>query len=112
MLIGPSFDYTTYDSLVHHTIFQTPSPGTTTAQAKATAKRIPHGRRRVAYLHLVIGLMFLGVYSVYGGRASYSRILTPVWYTWNRFERFGFIQFAGIIARSKYYAVWNLSEVG
>jgi lysophospholipid acyltransferase len=110
-LIGPAFDYSTYDSLIKHTIFTTPPPGTNKEQVKATARRIPYGRKRVAYLHLVIGLVFLGVYAVYGGRGAYSRILTPSWKGWSMLERFGFVQFAGVIARTKYYGVWSLTEV-
>ncbi|ORY32801.1 MBOAT, membrane-bound O-acyltransferase family-domain-containing protein [Naematelia encephala] len=109
-LVGPSFDYSTYDSLIKHTIYDIPPPGTSEAQVKATKRRVPHGRKRVAYLHLVLGLVFLGVYAVYGQRAAYSRILTPTWYTWGWLTRFGFIQLAGFIARTKYYALWSLTE--
>ena len=111
VLVGPSFDYATYDSLVLHTIFDVPSPDCALSQAAVTRRRVPHGRKRVAYLHLVLGLAFLGIFSVYGERAAYERMLTPVWYTWSLSTRFGFIQIAGIIARTKYYAVWSLAEV-
>ena len=62
-------------------------------------------------LHLFLGLAFLGIYAVFGAPADYTRILTPAWYTWGKATRFAFIQVAGIIARTKYYAVWSLSEV-
>lgn len=103
VLIGPSLDYVTYDSLVLGMIYNDP-------QAKLK-RRVPHGRKRVAYLHLVIGLGFLGTYAVYGGRAAYSRILTPSWYSWGFLTKVGFIQLAGLVARIKYYAVWSLAEV-
>jgi lysophospholipid acyltransferase len=108
-LIGPSFEYSAYDSLVTGTIYSTPPPGIPAALNQG--KRTPYGRKRVAYLHLIIGLAFLGLYAVYGGRAGYDRILSGDWKTWGRATRFGFIQFAGIMARTKYYAVWSLSEV-
>lgn len=111
MLIGPSVDYATYDSLVTGTIYKTAPPGTGAEQEKAAKRRTPYGRRRVAYLHFVIGLAFLGVYAVYGGRGSYARILGPDWMKWGILTKFGFVQFAGFIARTKYYAVWSLSEV-
>ncbi|OCF33053.1 lysophospholipid acyltransferase [Kwoniella heveanensis CBS 569] len=110
VLPGPSFDYATYDALVHHTIYRVPPPGTSAEQAKAAHRRVPYGRKRVAYLHLVIGLLFLGIYALYGSKAAYSRILTPVWYQWSLFRRLGFVQLAGFVARTKYYAVWSLSE--
>lgn len=112
MLIGPSLDYATYNSLITHTIYSTPPPGTGVEQAKATKRRIPYGRKRVAYLHLALGLSFLGFYAVYGGRGSYTRILGEDWSKWSLLTRFGFVQFAAFVAKSKYYAVWSMSEVG
>lgn len=108
VLIGPSLEYSTYDALVLGKLYDTPPPGVQDSQHN---RRIPHGRKRVAYLHLLIGLAFLGGYSVYGGQASYSRILTPTWYTWSWITRLGFINLAGFVARTKYYAVWSMSEV-
>ena len=110
VLVGPSFDYSTYDALVLHKIYDITPPDMDDSQGKMKTRE-PFGRRRVAMLHLVLGLVFLGVYAVYGGRASYERILTPVWYSWGPITRFGFIQFAGVIARTKYYAAWSLTEV-
>ena len=112
MLIGPSLDYATYNSLITHTIYSTPPPGTGAEQAKATKRRIPYGRKRVAYLHLAIGLSFLGFYAVYGGRGSYTRVLGDDWGKWSMLTKFGFVQFAAFVAKSKYYAVWSMSEVG
>jgi len=112
MLIGPSLDYATYNSLITHTIYSKPPPGTGAEQAQATKRRIPYGRKRVAYLHLAIGLGFLGFYAVYGGRGSYTRILGDDWGKWSLLTRFGFVQFAAFVAKSKYYAVWSMSEVG
>ncbi|RXK37066.1 lysophospholipid acyltransferase [Tremella mesenterica] len=108
-LVGPSMDYATYDALVKHTLYSQPTAGTEDPQGKLK-RRVPHGRKRVAYLHLVIGLFFLGVYAIFGTKASYERILTPAWYTWGLATRFGFVQVAGFIARTKYYAAWSLSE--
>ncbi|WVQ79951.1 hypothetical protein IAT38_002052 [Cryptococcus sp. DSM 104549] len=110
ILVGPSFDYATYDALVHRTIYHVAPPGTSVEQAKATKRRVPYGRKRVAYLHAVMGLLFLGVYATFGSQFDYARILTPVWTSWGLPEKFGFVQMAGIIARTKYYAVWSLSE--
>ncbi|WWC70084.1 uncharacterized protein I206_104030 [Kwoniella pini CBS 10737] len=110
ILPGPSFDYATYDALVHHTIYRVPPPGSSAEQAKAAKKRLPYGRKRVAYLHLAIGLIFLGIYASYSTQFAYERILTPVWYKWSPLYRLAFVQLAGFLARTKYYAVWSLSE--
>ena len=53
----------------------------------------------------------MGVYGVFGGRADYHRVLKPEWDTWGWATRFGFIQFAGLVARTKYYGVWSFTEV-
>nr|ODN88185.1 lysophospholipid acyltransferase [Cryptococcus depauperatus CBS 7841] len=110
LLVGPSFDYVTYDALVHHRLYHNAPPGASIEQAKATKRRIPYGRKRVAYLHLVVGLCFLGIYATYGDKFDYSRVLSPSWNGWSWLERFGFVQMAGLLARTKYYAVWSLSE--
>ncbi|KAL7421613.1 Lysophospholipid acyltransferase [Cryptotrichosporon argae] len=107
---GPSFDYATYDALITHTIYDKPPPGSQPTQKEPTKRRIPYGRKRVAYLHMVVGLVCLGAYAVFGQRADYSRILSDDWKSWSKTTKFGFIQFAGFIARTKYYAVWSLTE--
>ncbi|KAK4690004.1 hypothetical protein P7C73_g106, partial [Tremellales sp. Uapishka_1] len=75
ILVGPSFDYATYSALVSHTLFYD-SPD---AKGK---RKVPIGRKRVAYLHLVIGLAFLGVYATYGSAAGYDVVLSPIWEKW------------------------------
>ncbi|WOO80133.1 Lysophospholipid acyltransferase [Vanrija pseudolonga] len=110
VLVGPSFDYATYNALITKTIYDAPVPDADPTHTKRFKGRTPHGRRRVAYLHLVIGLAFLAIFAVLGARGAYSRILEPTWYTWTLSTRFGFVQFAGFVARTKYYAVWSLSE--
>jgi lysophospholipid acyltransferase len=111
VLIGPSLDYATYDNLVLHKIYDIAPPGSDEAKVKAKKRRVPYGRKRVAYLHLVLGLLFTGVYALHGHTADYNRILTPDWYSWSMATRFGFIQFAGLVARTKYYGAWSLTEV-
>lgn len=59
---------------------------------------------------MAIGLAFLGIFANLGGRGSYERVLGPDWPTWSLMTKFGFVQFCGFCARTKYYAVWSLSE--
>jgi lysophospholipid acyltransferase len=64
---------------------------------------------------MVIGLVSLGLYAVWGPTFAYDRILDDsFWYRkgfgWVR--KLGFVQLAGFFARTKYYAIWSLSEVG
>jgi lysophospholipid acyltransferase len=65
----------------------------------------------VAYLQLVLGLTFMGVYAVYGSRGNYERILSDDWLKWGKVTRLGFVQLAGLVSRTKYYGVWCLCEV-
>ncbi|ODO09822.1 hypothetical protein I350_02040 [Cryptococcus amylolentus CBS 6273] len=110
ILVGPSFDYATYDALVHHRLYNIAPPGTSAEQAAAVKTRIPYGRKRVAYLHLVIGLSFLGLYATYGGKFSYEQILGKEFLGYKLIQKLGFVQLCGLFARTKYYAVWSLSE--
>lgn len=106
VLVGPSFDYASYDALIKHTLYTTPPPN---AKSKISG-RTPVGRRRVALLHFAIGIFFLAIFSLLGARGSFERVLTPTWYTWGKAQQFGFIQFCAFVARTKYYAVWSMSE--
>jgi lysophospholipid acyltransferase len=53
----------------------------------------------------------MGIFAAFGGQASFHRILTPAWDNWGWATRFAFIQFAGLVARTKYYGVWSFTEV-
>lgn len=123
-LAGPTFDYATYDALVLHRLYtQAPVPTPSqvasgskgaaelVAAEKETRRRVPYGRKRVAYLQLVLGLTFMGVYATYGSRGNYERILGNDWLRWGWVVRFGFVQLAGVVSRTKYYGVWCLCEV-
>lgn len=49
-------------------------------QAKAKAKpgrKLPPGRKRVAYFKMFMGLVYLGLFVVSGGKLSYATALTP-----------------------------------
>lgn len=122
-LAGPTFDYATYDALVLHRLYtQAPVPTPSqvasgskgaaelVAAEKETRRRVPYGRKRVAYLQLVLGLTFMGVYATYGSRGNYERILGNDWLRWGWVTRFGFVQLAGVVSRTKYYGVWCLCE--
>lgn len=120
-MAGPASDFATYDALVKGTLFTAP-PATNASSARAASEskkavkrnrksRSPALRKTVAYQKLALGLMFLAIYALYGGKASHERILDAKWwYSHTKLWRFGFIQLAGFMARAKYYAVWTLAE--
>jgi lysophospholipid acyltransferase len=120
-MAGPASDFATYDALVKDTLFTFPPPSTpesalTSSRSQKAVKksrkpRSPALRKTVAYQKLAIGLMFLGIYALYGGKAGHDRILDGKWwFSHSKLWRFGFIQLAGFIARTKYYAVWTIAE--
>lgn len=121
-MAGPPSDFATYNALVENTLFTSPpasnaSSALAASESKAAAQahkrpRTPALRKTVAYQKLALGLMFLALYAVYGGKASHERVLDGKWwYSHSKLWRFGFIQLAGFMARSKYYAAWILAEV-
>lgn len=53
------------------------------------SKRVPAGRKRVAYQKLFFGLIALGLYAVYGSKFNYTVMLTSWWTAkpiWYRYE--------------------------
>jgi lysophospholipid acyltransferase len=67
ILVGPTIEYNYYDQLVTGKLFPT----------KIGGKRVPQGRKRVAYQRLLTGLLFLGAFATFGGKLDYYRIMEP-----------------------------------
>ncbi len=125
VLIGPAFDYASYDALISGTLYHHP-PATTESSAQAAkdsdaatsrtggAPKSPRARHTAAYRKVVIGLAFLGAFAVLEGRFHYERVLDDdFWYApgfgWKR--KLLFVVMTGFVARTKYYGVWTLTEV-
>jgi hypothetical protein len=89
-----------------------------TLQPRSARPLIPKGRKSSAYRKLVTGLIMLGIYAVFGGQWSYGRIIDPElakvgwWASKGIFGKWMYVMIAGFIARTKYYALWSISEVG
>lgn len=124
--MGPYLEFANYQALVDGTTFKASSPE---ASKEAGSKRvIPKGRKRVAYRKMITGLVSLYLFVTYGPRFNYSVAVQP-WYAeqplWYRcattayvmcsflihVRRIGFFQIAGFFERTKYYAIWTLTEV-
>ena len=71
MLVGPYLDYAEYTALVDESLFAAADGRTKPGRA------IPLGRKRVAYRKMVLGLVFLGLFVVFGGSCNYAVALTP-----------------------------------
>jgi lysophospholipid acyltransferase len=59
------------------------------AKAKADAgRKLPAGRKRVAYFKMFMGLVYLGLFVVCGGKFNYATALTPAFAQKNLFVRY------------------------
>lgn len=112
-------------SLVDESIFDVKGK-----DAKPTKRKLPSGRKRVAYRKFLMGLAFLGIYVTQGGKYNYavslenSFVQKPLLYRYvciyesslfflaksDRWHSIALVQFCGVIERVKYYAIWTLTE--
>ncbi|TFY69479.1 hypothetical protein EVJ58_g386 [Rhodofomes roseus] len=107
-LVGPSLEYADYDTLVHGTLFKKLEKKDSTG--RGSHKLIPKGRKRVAYRRMILGLALLGTYVTFGGSAHLG-VTVQDWYVKKGFlYRIVYLQFCGFIERTKYYAIWTLTE--
>ncbi|EJD53647.1 endoplasmic reticulum protein [Auricularia subglabra TFB-10046 SS5] len=105
MLVGPSCEYAAYAAAVKG------APLIPDAVKKIHGnRRMPKGRKRAAYLKMLIGLGFLGAFvfmnSLFGIRLTTEPWFKkqPLWY------RIYFLQMSVLTTREKYYAVWKMAE--
>ncbi|KAJ7590774.1 endoplasmic reticulum protein [Mycena floridula] len=104
MLVGPYLEYANYDDLVHERAFQNPEV------KENKGRKLPSGRKRVAYRKMVEGLTFLGLFVVFGSKYNHSTVLTPGFVKLGWFSRIAALQVFGFLERTKYYALWTLTE--
>ncbi|KIY45977.1 MBOAT-domain-containing protein [Fistulina hepatica ATCC 64428] len=102
VLVGPYLDYSEYDALVTEKLFDG-------VETKGNRK-IPSGRKRVAYMRMLLGLFYLGIFVLFGPSYNYHVGLTPWFLEQNLFKRIAFFQLFGVVERTKYYAIWTLTE--
>jgi lysophospholipid acyltransferase len=69
ILVGPSFTYASYDTFLNRSLFD--------KAIKANGRRLPSGRFRKMFQRLLTGVIMMGVFSLYGGKYGYERILEP-----------------------------------
>ncbi|KAG6918210.1 hypothetical protein DXG01_015803 [Tephrocybe rancida] len=106
ILVGPYLDFQEYHTLVNETVFDDDK----VKEKVKGSRKLPSGRKRVAYGKMVMGLIYLGIYVVLGGQNNYSTALTPWFMEHNLFVRIFLFQMYGFLERSKYYAIWTLTE--
>jgi lysophospholipid acyltransferase len=79
ILIGPSLEFANYNALVNASAFK--------EEQKSTGRRMPPGRKRVAYWRALQGIAFLGLFVLYGGQYDFTYMLERAWFArtwWNK----------------------------
>jgi lysophospholipid acyltransferase len=87
LLVGPAFEFVSYRSLIDETIF-TPSASSSSNGSQVSEKddslskiqrRVPAGRKRVAYLKFAQGLVFLLLFTLFNPQFNYGMSVDPKW---------------------------------
>ncbi|THH33641.1 hypothetical protein EUX98_g500 [Antrodiella citrinella] len=81
ILVGPYLEFADYMSLVEGTIFKSVKAD----DLKDSGRLVPKGRKRVAYRKLVVGLVYLGIFVVFGGQYNYSNAVQDWFSDYNFF---------------------------
>ncbi|KAG9014403.1 lysophospholipid acyltransferase [Tulasnella sp. 427] len=106
-LIGPSLTFSDYMALIDETLYEGAAPA-----SPNSSKRVPVGRKRVAYQKLVLGVSCIAFYALYGGQFNYA-VTAADWYVTKPFwYRFLYTQVMGLLQRVRYYGAWSLTEGG
>lgn len=108
VLVGPYLDYNSYQSLIDGSIFKISEGNQPKREDKD--RFIPRGRKRMAYRKMVKALIFLGLYTTCYGTFNYTVALKPWFAKKHVLYRIAYWQLCGFFERTKYYAVWTLTE--
>ncbi|TFK74475.1 MBOAT-domain-containing protein [Pluteus cervinus] len=106
ILVGPYLDFAEYKDLIDESLFKDPK----VLEKSRSGRTIPDGRKRVAYLKMFMGLVYLGIFVVLGGSHNFSTTLEPWFAKKDLLTRIALFQIYGPLERSKYYAIWTLTE--
>ncbi|KAJ3113792.1 lysophospholipid acyltransferase [Physocladia obscura] len=104
-LVGPAFDFNDYREYSN-------CVGVFSVQKTTDGKSAKRQSRVVPTLRAFLGGVFwMGIFIKFSKQFSYDFCATTEFATeWPYWKRFSFLQAAGIIARSKFYTAWLLSE--
>ncbi|KAI9721336.1 MAG: lysophospholipid acyltransferase [Chrysothrix sp. TS-e1954] len=110
LFAGPAFDYTEYRAYIETTMFQVP-PGTDPSKAPPTRKkrRIPRSATP-AMFKLVKGLLWLVAFLRLSAWYYPEILLGDRLLGYNILRRIWTMHMVGFTVRTKYYAVWGLTE--
>lgn len=103
VLVGPYLEFADYMALINGTIYKRPVDD-------KSRRLVPHGRKRVAYRKMVVGLALLGAYVSCIPTFNYAVAIQSWFLKKSFFYRLAFYQLCGFFERAKYYAIWTLTE--
>lgn len=124
VMIGPSTRFVDYRKWAKNELYP-PTKDSTSGSEKTKQiangsssndlRPAPQGRIQAALTELAIGIFFMAIYSVFSAQWDYHRLIMPTaaggvrdWVWW---KRIAFANMAGLVARTKYYSVWTLTNV-
>ncbi|KAL8287422.1 hypothetical protein RQP46_003280 [Phenoliferia psychrophenolica] len=110
LLAGPAFTFATYQSFVTRSLFVKEMTRKDNKEVLGEKMVIPPGRRRKAAKRCLTGLFYIGVYALFSSKFSYFKLLERDVATRSFFYKFAFMNCAGLVARTKYYAAWCIAE--
>lgn len=107
LMIGPAFDYIDYDNYINTTMFDTP-PGKPAPPTKKS-RRIPRSGRP-SLVKCATGLAWLGAYLALNPYFNADAVTSDEYMSYSLLRRIFMLWALGISTRTKYYAVWTLTE--
>lgn len=112
ILVGPYLEFVDYMNLIDGTLFKALEKVDEEKRAALTipGRLVPRGRKRVAYRKMVMGLVFLGIFVVFGGQYNFSIAVQDGFVSKSLLYRIAIYQLCGFFERTKYYAIWTLTE--
>ncbi|TFK92967.1 MBOAT-domain-containing protein [Polyporus arcularius HHB13444] len=112
-LVGPYLTYNDYQALITGSLYKSAEEKEEQAVNEAnhlSQRLVPHGRKRVAFKKMFIGLIFLGLYVLFWPEFNFSLTIEDAFESRRLFSRIIFLQICGFFERTKYYAIWTLTE--
>lgn len=106
-MVGPAFDYVDYDSYINTSMFDTPA-GQPAPRTKK-ARKVPRSGTP-ATIKCLTGLAWLGAYLYLSGYYNNDAVTSPDYMNYSLIRRIYMLYALGFATRTKYYAVWTLTE--
>ena len=85
--MGPFLEYAEYDALISEKLFESVPPPEHLKEDMKRKRALPPGRKRVAYVKMIMGLGFLGLYVFLFPRFNFLETVEPWFLDKTLFER-------------------------